>query len=190
MTFNKIKTLFTFSLLALAVFAVWEARKWSIQASLMPLLIGIPTVFLLGLQLIRELWAEDPPKANSTDVEKETTPLGPSLLGGLHTPADPAEERRRTASILFWIVGFALGIWLLGFQLGITLLTLFYLKGAARESWLVSASITGAVWASTMLLFDCTMHIFFAEGKLFAWLGLSLNPFYSATCHHFMGFFK
>jgi len=187
MTFNRIKTLFTFSLLALAVFAVWEARKWAIQASLMPLLIGVPTVFLLGLQFLRELGRRDDP---DPAAEKEAEPLGPSLLKDAETSPEPAEERRRTASIIFWILGFALGIWLLGFQLGMALLTLLYLKGAARESWLTTVSMTGAVWAGATLLFDCTMHIFFAEGKLSVWLGLSLNPFYTTVCHHFMGFFK
>lgn len=189
MTFNKIKTLFTFSLLALAVFAVWEARKWSIQASLMPLLIGIPTVLLLGLQCVRELCGRDSSDPSST-VEKTARSLSSSLLGESETATDPAEEKRRTASIVCWILGFALGIWLLGFQLGITILTLSYLKGSARESWLATLSLTGAVWAGTTLLFDCAMHIFFAEGELFVWLGLSLNPFYTATCHHFMGLFK
>lgn len=181
------KKLFTFSLLALAVYAVWEARKWSIQASLMPLLIGIPTVFLLLLQFLRELSGRD--RVDPTAAAQRQQPLGLSSLEEA-TSVDSADGRLGTVSIICWILAFVLGIWLLGFQLGMTLLALLYLKGAARETWFATLSMAGAIWLGATLFFDCTMHIFFAEGQLFVWLGFALNPFYTDLCQQFMGIFR
>ncbi|MCY4487876.1 MAG: hypothetical protein OXF11_12300 [Deltaproteobacteria bacterium] len=180
MSFRGYSTVFTGALFLMLAWGLWEASKWEIQASLMAWMIGLPTAGLLALQLARQLAGSDE-KAAPTDAG-EPGMLDASLLEQEGDDLDPAEERRRTASIIGWILCFALAIWLLGFQFGVGLMTFLYLKSAG-ESWLTVVSITTAVLGAVMLAFDCGMHIFFAEGKLFVWTGLTTSPLFTSVCY-------
>ena len=187
MSFRGLSIAFTGGLFLMMVWALWEAFGWELQASLMAWLIGLPTAALLAAQLAREgagradakPAAEDRPAAGRDDGPGL---LDPSLAAREGEPLDPAEERRRTARIIAWILGFAAAIWLLGFQLGIGLASLLYLKFAG-ERWRAVIGITVAVLAGVVLVFDCGMHIFFAEGKLFVWSGISMSPLFSSFCY-------
>lgn len=188
MTSRGYSMLFTFGLFALAAWAVWEASHWPIQASLMAWIIGVPTVLLLGLELSREFMGRQTP----ADSDHATNPPIPLTAPLLETDeiVDPVEERRRTAVIICWIVGFGAAIWLLGFHTGITLLTFLYLRFTGGEGWVMTMGLSAVVWLVTTFFFDCTMHIFFAEGKLFAWIGVSSHQFYTGACQVFAGLFK
>lgn len=177
---------FTGALFALTAWALWEARGWPVQASLMAWLIGLPTAALLALQLARELMGR-PDRADPAPGDREGVfragPAGPAAA-----PADPSGERRRTAAIIGWILGFAAAIWLAGFQLGVALATLLYLRSAG-ESRLTAGCVTAGVLAAVVLVFDCGMHIFFAEGKLFVWTGLRASPVFTGFCHEVASLF-
>ncbi len=177
---RRLSIAFTGGLFLVMAWALWEAYGWELQASLMAWLIGLPTAALLALQLVRDFLGQ-PEQAVSADGD-EPGLLDPSLAGREAEPLDPAEERRRTASIICWILGFAAAIWLVGFQFGIGLATLLYLKSAG-ERWLTVMGITAAVLAGVVLVFDCGMHIFFAEGKLFTWTGMSTGPLFNSFCY-------
>ena len=171
---------FTGALFLLIAWALWQASAWDVQASLMAWLIGLPTATLLAVQLVRQVIGG----AEQADAAgREPGVLDASLLEREAAPLDPAEERRRTAGIIGWILGFAAAIWLIGFQFGIGLATLLYLK-CAGERWPAVAGITLAVLAGVVLVFDCGMHIFFAEGKLFVWTGLSTSPLFTSACYN------
>ncbi len=186
MSFRGYSAVFTGALFLLMAWALWEASAWDIQASLMAWLIGLPTATLLALQLVREILGRTDAAARDGDED----PFGAALLNQQAAEAmDPAEERRRTASIIGWILGFAASIWLVGFQFGIGLVTLLYLK-CAGERWSAVIGITVAVLAGVVLVFDCGMHIFFAEGKLFVWTGLSTSPLFSSFCYQVTSPFK
>ena len=187
MSFRGLSIAFTGGLFLMMVWALWEAFGWELQASLMAWLIGLPTAALLAAQLAREL-AGRPEKAVAADEDGPGL-LDASLVEREAEPLDPAEERRRTARIIAWILGFAAAIWLLGFQLGIGLAALLYLK-CAGEKWLAVLGITVAVLAGVVLVFDCGMHIFFAEGKLFTWSGLSTSPLFNGFCYQVTSPFK
>lgn len=187
MSSRRLSIAFTGALFLLMAWALWEASAWELQASLMAWLIGLPTAALLALQLAREILGR-PERASSPEGD-EPGLLDPSLVEREAEPLDPAEERRRTAGIIGWILGFAAAIWLVGFQFGIGLATLLYLKSAG-ERWLAVIGITVAVLAGTVLVFDCGMHIFFAEGKLFAWSGLRTGPLFSSFCYQITSPFK
>ena len=176
---------FTAALFLLMAWALWEASAWDVQASLMAWLIGLPTAALLALQLAREILG----RADAAAPDGEDDPLGRALAAPAEDAREPAEERRRTAGIIGWILGFAAFIWLLGFQFGIGLATLLYLKSAG-ERWPAVIGITAAVLAGVVLVFDCGMHIFFAEGKLFAWSGLRTGPLFSSFCYQITSPFK
>ena len=185
MSFRGYSAVFTGALFLLMAWALWEASAWDVQASLMAWLIGLPTAALLAVQLLREI-------AGRTDTAapgREDDPFAAALAGQAGETLDPAEERRRTARIIAWILGFAASIWLVGFQFGIGLVTLLYLKSAG-ERWPAVVGITVGVLAGVVLVFDCGMHIFFAEGKLFAWTGLSTGPLFSSFCYQITSPFK
>ena len=184
---RRLSIAFTGGLFLLMAWALWEASTWELQASLMAWLIGLPTATLLALQLAREILGR--PERAVTPEGDEPGLLDPSLVEREAEPLDPAEERRRTANIIGWILGFAAAIWLVGFQFGIGLATLLYLKSAG-ERWLAVIGITVGVLAGVVLVFDCGMHIFFAEGKLFAWTGLRTGPLFSSFCYQITSPFK
>ena len=185
MNFRGYSAGFTGALFVLMAWALWEASAWEVQASLMAWLIGLPTAALLGLQLVRQLMGRGENAAPGGDDK----PLGAALAVHAGDALDPAEERRRTAGIIAWILGFAASIWLLGFQFGIGVVTLLYLKNAG-ERWPAVIGITVAVLAGVVLVFDCGMHIFFAEGKLFAWTGVNTGPLFSSFCYQITSPFK
>ncbi len=180
MNSRRLSIAFTGGLFLVTAWALWEAFGWELQASLMAWLIGLPTAALLAVQLAREILGR-PEQAASAGGE-EPGSLDPSLAAREAEPTDPAEERRRTANVIGWVLGFAAAIWLVGFQFGIGLATLLYLKSAG-ERWFTVIGITVAVLAGVVLVFDCGMHIFFAEGKLFAWTGLSAGPLFNSFCY-------
>jgi hypothetical protein len=186
-TFRWLAALFTLFILVLVAWAAWEARGWPLQARLMPWMIGIPTTLLVAAQLIRDLRREPSGAAERQESGSSGQPEGQSLgqapLVEEAGPAlEPAEERRRTANAVGWIVGFALAIWLLGFHIGVPLATLLYLRLAGREGWPITLILSAGAWASIALFFDCTMHILFSPGELFVWLGLEPGPFYAQVC--------
>ena len=187
MSSRRLSIAFTGGLFLVVAWALSEAYAWELQASLMAWLIGLPTAALLAVQLGREILGR-PEQAVSAGGD-EPGLADPSLAEREAEPLDPAEERRRTANIIGWILGFAAAIWLLGFQFGIGLATLLYLKSAG-ERWLTVIGLTVAVLAGIVLVFDCGMHIFFAEGKLFTWTGLTATPLFNSFCYQVTSPFK
>lgn len=177
---------FTGALLALTAWALWEARGWPVQASLMAWLIGLPTAALLALQLAREILGKADRAEPASGGEERFLRAG--VAGPAAAAADPAEERRRTAAIIGWILGFAATIWLAGFQIGVALATLLYLRSAG-EGWLAAGGVTAGVLAAVVLVFDCGMHVFFAEGKLLVWAGLGAGPVFTSFCREVSALF-
>lgn len=180
MSSRRFSIAFTGGLFLVMAWALWQAYGWELQASLMAWLIGLPTATLLAIQLGREILGR--PEQAVPAGEDEPGLADPSLAGREAEPLDPAEERRRTANIIGWILGFAAAIWLVGFQFGIGLAALLYLKSAG-EKWPTVIGITVAVLAGVVLVFDCGMHIFFAEGKLFTWTGVTATPLFNSFCY-------
>lgn len=190
MSFRWLSALFTLFLLALLLWAVWDARGWPLQARLMPWVIGVPTALLVAVQLARDVRRKP---AASASGQEGSPPIGPGgqdlnqplLVEEAGSALAPVEERRRTANIIGWIVGFALAIWLLGFHIGSPLATLLYLRLAGREGWPMVLLLTAGAWATVALFFDCTMHILFSPGELFVWLGLEPGQFQAEVCRTF-----
>ena len=153
--------LFTFGLLALVAWAVWEGRDWGIKPRLFPWAIGIPLIALLALQLVL-LIVRRPATAPAAEAEPTSTQVEERI------EADRA--RRRGFSIVGWLLGFLAAIWLLGFPAGGTLGTLAYLKLAGREKWPITIGIT----AGTALFFALMingLHTPFPRGTLFELFG-------------------
>src|SRR5262250_505299 len=150
-----------FSLLIVVVFAwaLWQSRDFGLRGGLFPWAVCIPGV-LLGLgQLARDLTGR-----------RESVPA--DAFGDVTdtVPADVAS--RRTLEIALWIVGFWIAIWLIGFSLATLLMTIAYLKLAARERWSTTIVLAALAFAFVYGVFERALSVPFPAGQLFVWIGI------------------
>lgn len=189
MAFRTFSALFALTVSALAVWVVWEAWAWDIQVRLTPWVIGFPTAILAAAVFVQELAGTvRNTKESGGDGSFGTSDepvLSKVMFEASGSGLETFEEQRRTLEVVGWIVAFALAIWSLGFHIGIPLVTLLYLRIAGRERWPVSVTMSVGVWLCTALLFDCSMHVFFMEGKLFVLLGVKASKFHASVCQVF-----
>ena len=86
----------------------------------------------------------------------------------LTTDVDPAVARKRTTSILAWILGFLVLIVLVGFPLAVPLFVFLYLRIAGREGWVLTVLLTAVSWLFMEGLFNRFLHLPFPQGWLFS----------------------
>jgi hypothetical protein len=86
---------------------------------------------------------------------------------------DPVLARRRTISIICWIVGFFAAIWLFGFTGAAAIATLLYLKFGAGEKWPISLTLSAAGWLFFFGVFDYGLRMPFPKGMVLEWLPAS-----------------
>lgn len=168
MTFRR-DALFSLFLVLVFAWAVWVARDWQFRVRLFPWAIGIPILALAIAQLALDLRRGRRP-VTSDKAADTRPPATPETSVEIEPPLDPTLVRRRTASIVGWILGFFLAIWLLGFPIAVPLCTFLYLKFAARENWLISILLTAVAWGFLYGLFERMLHLPFPEGELSSWM--------------------
>ena len=144
-------------LMAISGYGVVTAWFWPWKASLFPLVIGIP---LFVLSAAEALW-----------VLFGTTEKGEARDFQLAQDLPEREVVRRSAVAGAWIVAFFAAIVLLGFPIAVPLFVFLFLKLQGREGWVLSIVMTAAVWGVFYSLFDLLLHLPFATGWLFTWLG-------------------
>ena len=141
----------------LAGYGVFAASAWPWKAALFPLAIGIPMFCLAATELLWALLGAPEQTADAAELE-------PTTIEG----AD-----RRIAGAAGWMLGFFAAIALLGFPLAVPLFLLLYLRLQGGEGWVLSISVTAAVWAVFYGLFDASLHLPFPAGWLWEWLGMA-----------------
>jgi hypothetical protein len=137
-------------------YGVIAATAWPWKAALFPLVIGIPLFCLAAAEALWTLFGSAP--AQEGEAKDFQLSIG-------------KDTARRTAVGFAWILGFFAAIVLLGFPIAVPLFVFLYLKLQGRESWVVSVVMTAAVWGVFYGLFDLLLHLPFATGWLFTWLG-------------------
>ena len=153
-----------FALLIAAIFAsaIAAARGWPFSAAVFPTIIGIPGFLLAaGLSLKIALGGQDNQSAPPSDLS-----IDESQLRG--------EGLKRTLIIYACIFGVFFASWLVGQRIALPLFVFLYLKVGAKEGWTLSISLTLAVAAFLLGVFDQAIHVSWYEGELFRWLGLEL----------------
>ena len=148
------QVLFTFTVILVLATALWQSRNFGFRAGLFPWVIGTPTFILAFGQLARDLYGK---KRKTAAMPGEPTEV-PSEL-------EPKVVRKRTISIILWIVGFFVAIWLVGFTYAVPLTILLYLKFAG-ESWFMTAAVTFFSWLFYWSLFEKMLNVPFPEGLL------------------------
>lgn len=162
-----------FAVTLLVYFAVLIAMspQYAPDSRLFPLVIGVPTLFLLGVLLIiqsssrvSEIVARntvsDVVSVDEPDVGEDTAepPSGSesSLL----------ERRKRLVEISLWMLLLFGLVLLVGFLPAIFVYLLGFYRSYAGESWLRSLGYTVIIWVTIVLIFDVMMGTRFYEGVL------------------------
>jgi putative tricarboxylic transport membrane protein len=157
---NKWSALFAFGLVVVISLALLQSRNFNVRAGLFPWVVGFPLLFLLLVQLAKELMGKTAgrPRVRSGEEEPEMS---------AHT------VNRRTAGMFGWIIGYLIAVWLLGFPGGCALSSFVQLKFGSNEKWPVTIILTVGIWAFVYLLFERTLHVPFPAGYLFEALGMA-----------------
>jgi hypothetical protein len=155
----KPRSLFSLMLMAVAAYAVFSARHWSLKAALFPFATGIPLFVLAGTLFVLEFLGDD----------KSTG--GPAVELELSTDVDPVVARRRIGGILAWIAGFIVLVFLLGFPVAVPLFIFFYLFLQSQVGWWLSLSLTAIAWLCFYGLFQWLLHLPFEDGFIQTLLG-------------------
>ena len=152
-------TLFTVVIVIALAAALLESRNFGFRAGLFPWVIGIPTLVLSLVQLVKDLKGYERPRGAAVGWEK---------------PVDipPELKKQRTIAIAAWTIGFFLAIWLLGFRYAVPVSVAAYLLVAGREKWVTSLLVTFCTSVFYYGLFDYGLQIPFLEGVLFRFLEL------------------
>jgi len=157
LSFSK-ATLFSFLIVVILGWALWDSRNFGYRAGLFPWVIGFPVLALAIVELGLDFLGKGRKSGMSSFAE-----VGPDVPIGL--------VYRRTAGICGWTVGFLVTIWLLGFSPAVPVTIILYLKWA-KEKWPITLAFAVVSWLLFYGLFDYVLHVPFPDGQLFLWLGL------------------
>lgn len=150
---------------------VWEARDWSFHSRLFPWSVGI-TALILALAQVALSVRNFRFGSSKDDIELKVRPPD-------HQAAEVERiEVWRLVTIGSWIAVFFLGIWLFGFRLGSLVLTIAFLKVAAKEGYKESLILGLVNYLFFLIIFDFTLGVPLLEGAIAQWLGIeSLDGF-------------
>ena len=151
-------SLFSFLILLLVFWSLWESKGWTIRAGLFPWVVGLSVLPLALVQLAVELAGTRERRDGGKEAEAELKLL-------------PGVVLRRTVGIIGWILGYLVIIWLVGFSIAIPLLTFLYLRFGAREGWVLAVVLSLLAFGFFHGLFVRTLQIPFPEGELLKGLG-------------------
>ena len=148
------RVFFSGAVALLAAWALAETVGWPIKTALYPRAIGIPLLVLATVETLLSLRRNGEADA------------GAAMDFALSEEVPPDVAARRTAAIVAWMGGFFLAVILIGFPRAIPLFVFAYLKGQAKEAWIISILLPTLAWLGFDLLFVRLLHVPFAEGLL------------------------
>ena len=146
---------------------VWEGRDWSFHSRLFPWSIGLTVLVLALTQLVLSVR-----NFQINPLKDDTQPK----VG----QADEVEQNNvwRLVTIGSWIAVFFLGIWLFGFRVGSLILTITFLRFAAKENYKECVSLALVNYLFFVIIFDFALGVPLLEGALAQWLEIeSLDGF-------------
>ena len=150
---------------------VWEARDWSFHSRLFPWSVGL-TVLILA-------WAQVALSARNFQFGSSKDDIELKVRPQDHQGAEVEQSQVwRLVTIGSWIAVFFLGIWLFGFRLGSLVLTIAFLKVAAKEGYKESLTLGLVNYLFFFIIFDFALGVPLLEGAIAQWLGIeSLDGF-------------
>jgi hypothetical protein len=136
------------------------------QARLYPWAIGIPMLILAAIQVILDL--------KGVKTKQSTDGAPPTPMDFQFTQeVEPAIAKKRAITMFAWLFGFFVAVLLVGFSIAIPLMMFTYMKFQGKESWVLSAVLTGIAFIFYYALFVRVLNLPFPEGLLLPWFGLN-----------------
>jgi beta-lactamase regulating signal transducer with metallopeptidase domain len=168
---RTVDLVFAFFVALVIFWFVWEARDWSFHSRLFPWSIGLTVLVLALAQLALSV--------RNFEFNSSKDDTG-SKIGSQDHQADEVEQHNvwRLVTIGSWIAAFFLGIWLFGFRLGSLILTITFLRFAAKENYKECVSLALVNYLFFLIIFDFALGVPLLEGAIAQWLGIeSLDGF-------------
>ena len=125
----KSEKILVFVLLIIVIIFLVISLKYESTARLLPLVIGIPTLFLLFLQLLLETipsFSKLKKNIESTDVFKKQEILQDKKLTKEENIKRKNKKSKDEKNILLWIAFLIITIWLIGFIIAIPIFLILF----------------------------------------------------------------
>lgn len=172
----KIKepAVFTTLLLTVVGLCLYSSLKLSPLARIVPLTVLIPTLFLLSLQLMLDLWpglAERYKKFQQLEIFS-IKKIDNTIVKRAETvdQTDYAISINAELMIIGWILLLLTLIYLIGLSISIPIYLLLYLRFHACESWRLTCGLAAIIWILFYGLFIRLLDLHAYPGHLWQWL--------------------
>lgn len=178
---KKIELIFSLLIVGLLAWVLWEARAWPPQSRFFPWSVGISVLCLALVQLgiaVRNMFRSEPAVEEAVSHDAQSSGNGEEGSRSRQGDADRKVTGRRVIVMQVWVAIFFLGIWLLGFKVGAFVLTLVFLKLAAKERWEISAAFAVMSYLFFLLVFDIALKVPLATGLIAEHFGLDSPDMY------------
>ena len=152
---------YTFSFFIFLLTLLITATNYNSKASFVPFIIGIPTLLLIIVELIRD---------QSRQFSKffETDLFNSRKKQSLDVEAsEPQNKRSKEFKAFMTVFCAALLVMLTGFLIATPIFVFFYILIFAQESWKKSLLFAAGTWAIIYLIFCVMMEIQFPWSYIF-----------------------
>jgi hypothetical protein len=161
---RRFEAVFLLSLLSYSLVMVFELERYSSDARLFPLLVGIPLVLMLIVQILL-LVLPDKFTPSSGGVFSDMTSSFNEDTDGQASITRGVKIQRET-TMVFWIISAILMIWLFGMVVSIPIFV-FAFKFVYSKNLLSSTIVAGVVYALIDIIFIRLLNFIFWEGLVF-----------------------
>lgn len=161
-----ISLLLVLGMTALVATMVVEATTFTRSPRLLPLIVGIPTLALLLIQVVRDVRRMvSGDRTGGTASEQEA-----DRYSG-NDPADGADDSAALANAspvvgTLWVLLLVLIVWLLGFLVAIPIFIVLFMRYFGRETWRLSILFAIGTFVVTYLFFVVVIEVQLIPGRL------------------------
>ena len=163
------ESILTFLLLCIVIIFIVSSLKYESTARLVPLIVGIPTLFLVFIQFLLEIvpsFSKFRKNIEGVEFFGKTKILQEQKLGKEENKQKNNKKSGAEKNILLWIIFLVFAIWLMGFLIAIPLFIIlfFSLNNIFKlyQSILISLATTTIVY----ILFDKLLGLTLYKGLL------------------------
>ena len=139
---------------------------------MVPLAVLVPTLALLTCELVLDL-APDFVRRHSSIEHKDV--FGIERVRARVQKEDTNSEgsrRRKELDVIAWLLLMLVVIYVFGLLAALPLFSFLYLKVRAKESWVLSMCVAGAMLGFLYGVFVAALNIPMYDGRLWSWLGV------------------
>jgi hypothetical protein len=154
---------FSALLFALVAGMVWMATDFSEEARRIPLVVGVPTVALLGMQLVRDARnVAKEPDEQPGDQEPSHSRSDLTIQDG----AKATSSGVRAGWAFVTVLGLAVIFWVFGLLVAVPLFSALFTWLYGRERWFLTIGVALATWAIIYFCFVILLELPVYDGLL------------------------